>query len=135
MNFVKDIELLFASYRRVADGFAQVADVLDTVLRGCINLLDIHRCALRNLDTGRTDIARLRGGRIVTRQRLGQDARRGGLTGTATPTKEKRMMYTTPLDCVLQRARYVFLANYLFKGLGTIFPSQDKVRHARIEHR
>jgi hypothetical protein len=41
VDFVEDVELLFAAHRGVADRLAQLADVLDAVLRGGVDLLHI----------------------------------------------------------------------------------------------
>ncbi len=83
VDFVDDVDLLLAAHRRVADRLAQLADVVDAVVRRAVDLLHVDAVPAvisRHASHASHGVGRRR---VVAGQRLGEDARRGGLADAA----------------------------------------------------
>ena len=115
MHFVDDVDLVTALAGAKAYLVAQLADVVDTVVGGSVDLDQVDHAAFGDGDAGGALVAGTFGLWRAAVQRLGQDARRTGLARAARPGKEIGMGHTTFAQRIAQRLRYVFLANDLVK--------------------
>ena len=91
MGLVDDIDLVAAVHRCKVRVLIQVLNIFHAAVRRRIQFLHIHGCAFRDLDT----VAAFAAGRscraVLTVQRLGKDARRGGLARTPGAGKQISM--------------------------------------------
>ena len=88
VNFVDDVDLIDAGGRGVAHDFAQLADVIDAVVGGPVDLQHVH--AGRGGDA-LAGIARLAGVAVVgvgAVEDLGENSRGRGFAHAARPTKK-----------------------------------------------
>jgi len=77
-----------------------------------------------------TGIARFRS-RPCSQLRLGQNARRAGLTHATGAGKEKGMGNPPGFNGILQSAADMFLTGQVRKSLGTVFTGKDDVGHEK----
>ncbi len=117
VHLVDDVDLPPArgAQRGMGD---QIAHGVHAVVRGGVELVHVERRSPGDLDTGvatPTGLAVLERGAV---QRLGQDAGRRGLPGTAWTAEEIRVPDAAVAHRVSQRQAHVFLAEHLFEALG-----------------
>ena len=82
---------------------AQLADVVDAGVRRGVDLAHVHVDAFGDLTAHRAGVVRLGGRTLDAVQRLGQDARGGGLADAADAGEEIGVMDAVVLDRVVQR--------------------------------
>ena len=78
VDLVDDVDLLATRRTQCGPGH-QVAHGLDSVVGRCVQLVDVQRAPLGDLDAGSTDTTRLAVVEVGAIEGLGQDPRRGGL--------------------------------------------------------
>ena len=103
-----------------------LADVLDAVLRSGVDFLHVDGGTGGDPTQAGHWIAGLRRGSLIARQRLGEDARCGGLARTATATEQVGVMDAPPSDGVLQRLYNVLLADDPIERLRTVLPARTR---------
>src|SRR5581483_8527621 len=104
------------------DAIADVADVVDPTLRGCVHLDHVERRPARDGDAG---VARAVGGGgrpVLAVDRLREDPRERRLAGAARAREEVRLPYLPLLDRVRERAHDRLLPHDLREGLRTVLP-------------
>ncbi len=87
MDLVDDVDFVAALRGGVADVVAQVAHLLDAVVRGAVDLEHVEAAALGDFDADVLLRIELGGRPVLGLERLGQDARGGGLAVPRGPTK------------------------------------------------
>src|SRR5690349_4728583 len=98
MGFVEHIDLIFTGARRHHDLFAQVTNIIDTSIRGCIYLYDVEGVTRGNLTTLQAFIARLAIFRVATIYGFGQQTCSAGFTSASGACKEIGMFYIVTLE-------------------------------------
>ena len=94
-----------------------VADLVDLGVDGGVDFEHVHVAALRNLDAGVTDAARVRGRSRDAVQPAGQDARGRGLPDAARAGKHERLRDAVGRNRVSQRLRDAALADDVIEAL------------------
>jgi len=122
---------LVSSHRRILDICLKFAGVLNSAVRGAVNLKDIGRAPLGYLHARGAPVAGMRRGfvRTLAVERLGDYARRGGLPNSARSREKIRVRYPAVLYCPRKSARYVLLPDDLLKGLRTPFSRKNQIGH------
>ena len=140
VRLVEDVDLVAPGDRRVGDALAQVADVVDRVVRRRVHLDDVHRRRVRDRDArlaaparrGRrprptlTRFACLRGARAV--QAGGQDLGHRRLAGPARADEQVGVVHLALGDRVGQGAHDVLLADDVGEGAWAMATVQRRGR-------
>ena len=114
---------------------AQLAHVVDAGVRGGVDLAHVHVDAFGDLAADDALIARLDGRALHAVQRLGENARAGGLAHAADAGEEIRVMNAARLDRILQSADRRLLADDVAESLGAVFARERLIGHKfRIEN-
>ena len=113
-----------------ADGFAELADFIDAVVRGTVDFEDIERAAFGDFDAEVVIGIEIRLRSAGAVEGLGEDAGGGGFPGAAGADEEVGVGEAVLGDGVAQRADDVVLAEDVIEGAGTVFPGEDLVAHA-----
>ena len=127
MHLVDDVDLVLADRRQIGHLVAQVADVVNAVVRRGIHLDDVHDGAGVNALTNFTLAAGVGAGGVQTVDRLGKDLGAGRLAGAAGTGEQIRMADAPGRNLVLQGRDDGRLANHVRKALGTPFSIQGTV--------
>ena len=98
----------------------KVANIVDRVVRGSIELVDIQRASLIERATRLALVARLATLRVETVYRLGEDTRTGGLADTSRPTEEVGVSKLSALNGILQCRGYMTLSHNRRECCGAI---------------
>src|SRR6266436_5475955 len=117
MRFVKHVDLILTRGGGHHYLLAQVANTVDTTVRGCINLDHIKRVACRNLTALLAFVARLAVFRVAAINRFSKQAGCAGFTGTSRPCKEIGMSHVATSKGVFERANNRLLTNKIIKSL------------------
>ena len=88
MRFVDDEDLVAAFHRRVGDGFAQAAGVVDAAVGRTVDFHHVHVVALGDAAALLALVAGLGGGCVFAVEGLGEDARDGGLAHAARAAEQ-----------------------------------------------
>ena len=127
VHLVDDVDLVLADRRQIGYLVAQVADVVNAVVRRGIHLDDVHDGAGVNALTNFTLAAGVGAGGVQTVNRLGKDLGAGRLAGAAGAGEQIRMADAPGRNLVLQGRDDGRLANHVRKALGTPFSIQGTV--------
>ena len=121
VDLVDDVNLVAAANRRIVDAADDLlADVVDARTRGSVQLKHVRVLARRN------ELALLAGavGQVtcaaLAHEGLCQDARHGGLAGSARSAEEVRMAHLALENRAFEGLDHVFLANDLFERLWAV---------------
>ena len=118
--FINDIDLVPRFVWRVIDPFPEVPDVVHAGIAGGVDFNNIQSSAFGDCLTHLTGIAGFAFAFIgETINRLGENASRAGLTGTAWSAEKVGMRYVAANQGILQRLGYLFLADHFGQGLRT----------------
>ena len=129
MHFVDDVDFVGAGGGNVADHLAQLADIVDAVVRGPVDLQHVHAGSVGDADAGRALLAGICSAAVGAVERLCENPGRGGFPYPARTAKQVAMCDPAGGEGVGQRRRDVLLADHLCKGLGPPFPGGDLVGH------
>ncbi len=123
VRLVEDVDLPAPTGRRVGDPLAQVADVVDGAVGGCVHLDHVDRGAGGNRQTRLAFATRIdRGAAALAIERAGEDLRHRGLAGAARADEEVGVVDLALLDRIAQGANDVLLADHLVKGAWAVTP-------------
>ncbi len=134
MNLVDDVDLVLEFSRGKLDVVPQAADVVDATVRGGVDFDDVHALAAVDVLTGGALVARLAVLRDLAVERLGDEARHGGLAGAAGTRQQVRMRKAPLGQSVSQRTDDMLLAHQVGKGLGAPLTVQGQMGHAGTLH-
>ena len=132
MHFVDNIDFVAGRRRAVMHRINDLADVGDAGVRGRVHLHHINVAAFHDRSAVLADTARI-GCRPAVAVRpdavhpLGDDPRRGGLTGAANARHHKSLRDPVGCECVLERADHGILADEIGEGFGPVFAGQNAV--------
>ncbi len=129
MNFVDNENLVAGPGGKVADGFPQLANVVDPGIGGTVDLENIHAPAGGNLFAGRAAVTGLGGQALFAVKGFGQYARSGGFADAAGTGEQKRVMNPPGSDGVAQRLADMFLSDQVLETLRAPLAGQYQVRH------
>ena len=117
-----------------ADGCAldQVADGVDTVVGGRIELEQVEATARLHVLARGALTTRLAALQVLAVQRLGQDASRGRLARAAGTREEVGVALGLVVDRIAQRADHMLLAAHLAEATRTVPAVQGLVGHSGI---
>ena len=121
MHLVDDVDLVLADRRQIGYLVAQVADVVNAVVRRGIHLDDVHDGAGVNALTNFTLAAGVRAGGVQTVDRLGKDLGAGGLAGAAHAGKEVGVAHAARRHLIAQCCDDAALCDDILKPLGSPF--------------
>ena len=110
---------------------AQVADVIDTAVGSTVDFQHIQAAPLGNFLAHvliRVEIHLRAAGAV---ERLGKDARGGGLARAARPHKEVGVRKAFLFNGVAQRAHNMIMAQHILERAGTVFSGKNLVAHAQ----
>ena len=118
VDFVDDVDLPTTRSPRPGprDDFA---NVVDRVIRGGVEFHHVERSASRNGQAARADVASVTRYRVFAVQRFGQNARRGGFTGTTRTGEEVGVNDAVFLHRTLKGPDHVLLAAHLHEASRT----------------
>ena len=135
VNFVDDVDLVFGADGEVLDVLAEFARFFDLCVRGGVDLDHVH---VRLVGDGAARFAlaaRFAVLGIFAVQRLGEDARRGGLADAARPDEEVGVGDAAGLHGILERARDMLLPDHIGEALRTPLSGDYLVRHSWFSFR
>ena len=121
VDLIDDVHTLFHLAGGVNGIVAQIADVVNAVVGGGVDLQNIHAGARIDGLTGLADIAGIAVVGIQAVDRLAQNLGAAGLTRTTGARKQIRMAHVTGQKLCLQRLRHSPLPHNIIESLGTIF--------------
>ncbi len=129
VHLVDDVDLAPQLRGLVADTVTELADVVDAVVGRAVDLEVVDRGAGGDGLARRADAARRRRRALLTAERLGQHAGRGGLADAACAAEQKGVVDALLGERVRQRARHVLLPDDVVEGLRPVLACEDEVRH------
>jgi hypothetical protein len=140
VDLVHDVDLEAITGGPEREALLESADLVDAVVAGAVDLLDVHVDAGGDLRARRARLAG-RGGRsrrgvavlgvrAEAVEALGEDARAGGLADPANASEEERMRDAALRDRVGERLRDVLLTDQVLEGLRPVLASENEIAHA-----
>ena len=122
MDLVDDIDFVAACLGRDAHLAHQLANIVHTVVRGGIELEDVHRASLGKAAAALALAAGLGvGGEVGAVDGLGQNTGAGGLAHTAGTAEEKRLRQLPCADGILERSGDMLLPDNAVERGRTVF--------------
>jgi hypothetical protein len=122
VHFIDDVDFIATVGGHVLEIFPQLPDLIDAVVGGAVDLVDIRRAPGRDVLAGPALVARLRFRPRLAIQGFGHDPGNRGLAGAAGSGEQQGMRHPTRRQRVAERARDVPLLKNLGKGLRSVFP-------------
>ena len=129
VHLVDEVDLEWSARRRIRGIVAQFADIIDSVVARPVNLQDVQAAPFGNLLAGIAFATWCCRGTLRTIQRLGEEARRGGLADSTRTNKKISLRHASRGNGILQGARDVILAQHFLKSLRPVFPRKDTIAH------
>ena len=120
MDLVDDVHTLFHLAGGIDGIVAQVADIVNAVIGGGVDLQNIHTGSGIDGPAGLADIAGVAVMGIEAVDGLRKNFRTAGLTRTARAGKQVRMAHVTGQKLGLQGLGHSPLTNHIIKGLRPI---------------
>jgi hypothetical protein len=113
--------------RLIAHVLAQLAHFVDAAIGGGVDFDHVHGAPGRDFLAARADPAGHIRGAVHAVEAAGQDARHGGLAGSALPREDVAVRDAILRDGVLERGLDVLLIHHVGERLGPVFPGDDLV--------
>ena len=129
VHFVDDVDLVAVARRGVAHRLPQLPHRVDAAVAGAVDLQDVHRARLGDLQAGRAGVARDRGRPLDAVERLGHETRHGRLADAAQSREEVGVVDAPVGDGVLERGHDRLLADDLLERLRPVLAGEDLVAH------
>ena len=124
---VEDLEL--TTGRCEADRFAQIADLLDAIVRGTVDFKHVKRAAFGDFHADRFVRVEIRFRAAGAVERFGENAGGGCLAGAAWTDEQVGVCQPLLQDGVAQRADDMVLTEDVVEGFGAVFAGEDLVTH------
>ena len=121
VHLVDDIHLILAGAGGVSSLVPQVADIIHTVVGGCVHLHHVQQAAVVDALADLALPAGVAIDRMQAVDRLGKNFGAGGLAGAAHAGKQIRMAYAPCGDLVFQGGHDGTLPHHILKPLGSPF--------------
>ena len=122
MDLIYDIDLILTSLWCKAYLLYQGPDIIDRVIAGGIQLMDIHGGTVIERHTGMTAVTGFTIGlQVLAIDSFSQDTGTGGLTYTPGTAEQEGMGQVVVLDGILEGGGDMLLSYNGIKGLRTIF--------------
>ena len=131
MHFVDEVHLVATPRRRVLHVLQEFARVLDLGAGGRVDLDQVDESTFVDFTARRTPAARLRTDAVVAVERFGEQSGDRGLTDTSGAGEQKRVVDSTGVERVGDRADDVLLADEFAEGLGSPLAGKDEVAQVR----
>ena len=125
VHLVDQVHLVAAARWRILNVIEQITRVIHLRFGRRINLNQIDKTALVNLDAGAALTTGFRCDALLAIQRLGQDTGDGRLANTACSGKKIRMMQPPRIEGIDQGLENMLLANGIRKVFGPPFAGED----------
>jgi len=129
VNFVYDVNLEAGAGRRILARLAQLANLLDAVVAGAVNLEDVQRTPFGDFPAARVVFRKLHPGPALAIKALGENAGDGRFAGPARPAEQVGMGNALLLQGARQRLRDVLLPHHIPEPLRAILASNDLITH------
>ncbi len=127
---VDDEHRVVPDLRNDAHLFDQRADVLNRVVGGGVEFVNVHRAALVEAAARLAVVAGFRPLGVQAVDRLGKNAGTGGFPHSTRPAKEVGVGQLSALDRIAERGGDMLLADHRTEGCRTVFAcANDKVTH------
>ena len=120
VGLVEDVDLVAARNGGIGDALAQIADVVDRVVRGRVHLDHVERGGIGDRYARVADAAGLDRGAVLAVQAGSEDLRGARLPGPARADEQVGVMDLSPGHRVAQRAHDLLLSDDVGEGPGTM---------------
>ena len=127
LRLVDDVDLLAPLHRSGRGLLAQFAGVLNSAVRGCVDLDHVQVGALTDRNALRAHPTGLGRGPVLAIDHLGQDPRGGGLARAARAAEQERVVKSTFADGARERPNDVLLPQHVGRSLRPIPPVKSLV--------
>ncbi len=125
VHFVNDVNLILALHGGVFDLFAQVTDIVHTVVGSAVDFQHVHGRTLVHGNAIFADFAGRGRGSLFTVQSLGENACGGGFPHSAGAGEQKRMGDAAGRKGVAERLGDMLLSHHFFEILRPPFAGHD----------
>ncbi|CFP07748.1 Uncharacterised protein [Bordetella pertussis] len=132
VHFVDHVDLEAAGPRRVDRLLEQLGHFLDAAVGGGIELEVVDEAARIDFGAGAALAARLGRDAVLAIERLGQDARQGGLADPARTGEQPGMMQALRVQRVREGSHHVILPDQGIEGSRAPLAGQYQISHGRI---
>jgi hypothetical protein len=129
VSFIENHDFVAARRRRVANHFAELANLINAAIGGGVDFENVERSAGGNFAAGVARVVGLGGGAFHAVEGLREDSRRGGFAHAANAGKDVGVGDAIRFDGVRERLGDVLLADNLSECLRAIFSSDDFIAH------
>ena len=113
----------------MANVLAKAPDVIDTGVRGGVDLENIERATFGDFQAGGAFVTGSWRGAVDAVHRFGQKPGGGGFTGSAGAAEQVPRADPVVLEAILQCFGDVLLGNDILKALRTILSGKDEIAH------
>jgi len=121
VDFVDDIDFVFAAGGGVLDVFAEFANLFDAVVGGTVDFQDVHAAAFGDFLADGVIGIEVGFGATGTVEGFGQNAGGGGFSDAAGSDKKEGVGDAAGSDGVGQGLNNVILSHDILETLGTVF--------------
>jgi hypothetical protein len=132
VHFVDQVDLELAARGHVLRVVDHLAHIVHAGVGGRVDFQQVDVAAGIDVQAGRTLAARVGAGAVLAVQRLGKDARDGGLADAAGAGEQEGMVDAAAIQGVGQGADHVLLPDQLGKTLGAPLAGQNEIGHGHI---
>ena len=129
VNLVDDVDFVLTRGWRKLGRIAQLTDLVHAVVRSTVDLQYVQGAPLGDFLHPRVGLVKLNAGSTGAIERLGKDARQGGLACATRTTEEIAMCDPPKTNGIGQGGGHMFLPHHVCKTLGTVFSGDDLVTH------
>ena len=131
VHLVDEVHLAAAARRRVLHVVEQLAGVVHLGARRGVDLEQVDEAARIDVPAGTALTARLRRDAALAVERLGEDARDGGLADAARAGEQEGVVDAARVERVGERAAHVVLADEFVEAARAPLAGEDEIAHGR----
>ncbi|MCW0438786.1 hypothetical protein NB723_003750 [Xanthomonas sacchari] len=129
VHFVDQVDLELAARGHVLRVLDHFAHVVHAGVGRSVDLQQIDVAAGVDVQAGRALAARVGAGALLAVQRLGEDARDGGLADAAGAGEQERVVHPAAVQRVGERADHMLLPHQLGETLGAPLAGENEIGH------
>ena len=134
MDLVDDDDLIPSLQRLVLDALPELPDLVDSPVRGAVDLKDIRKTARRDLKAVLTAVAGLLPGTLKAVEGFGEKTGQRGFSHAPHPGEEVTGVDLSAPQGVLENRDNVVLVNHLREELRTMFPGDREIAFLFCRH-